>query len=170
MIFSLRTEGRDLRVDIHRSSPGKFEISLAGETFEVDARLLQPGVLSLLIDGQAYRCILDGSGASPDREQAILVDNYRLRFRVEDPRSLRGRKNAGASANGPKAVKAPMPGRVVRTLVAVGDEVSAQQGIIMIEAMKMQNELKSPKAGRVARISVEVGDTVQAGDTLAVVE
>ena len=63
-----------------------------------------------------------------------------------------------------------MPGRVVRVLVAVGDEVAEQQGVVVIEAMKMQNELKSPKAGRVVRVGAVVGETVQPGDVLVVVE
>jgi biotin carboxyl carrier protein len=67
-------------------------------------------------------------------------------------------------------VKAPMPGRVVRVLVEAGQEVEEGQALVVIEAMKMQNELKSPKAGRVARVAVGVGDTVGAGEVLAVVE
>jgi biotin carboxyl carrier protein len=63
-----------------------------------------------------------------------------------------------------------MPGRSVRVLVEAGDEVAEQQAIVVIEAMKMQNELKSPKSGRVTRVAVEVGDTVGAGEVLAVVE
>ncbi|WP_433967151.1 biotin/lipoyl-containing protein [Tunturiibacter gelidiferens] len=67
-------------------------------------------------------------------------------------------------------MKAPMPGRMVRVLVEVGDEVEEGQAVVVIEAMKMQNELKSPKAGRVARIAVAVGDAVGSGDVLVVVE
>ena len=89
---------------------------------------------------------------------------------MEDPRSLKGRKGAGAGVDGPRAVKAPMPGRVVRVLVGVGDEVAEQQGVVVIEAMKMQNELKSPKAGRVVRVAAVVGETVGSGDVLVVVE
>jgi biotin carboxyl carrier protein len=63
-----------------------------------------------------------------------------------------------------------MPGRVVRLLVEVGDEVVEGQGVVVIEAMKMQNELKASKAGRVAKVSVAVGDTVGSGDVLVVVE
>ncbi len=89
---------------------------------------------------------------------------------MDDPRSLQGRRGAGAGAEGPRPVKAPMPGRVVRLLVGVGDEVEEGQGVVVIEAMKMQNELKSPKAGRVVRVGVAVGDTVGSGDVLVVVE
>ncbi|HTZ88891.1 MAG TPA: acetyl-CoA carboxylase biotin carboxyl carrier protein subunit, partial [Alloacidobacterium sp.] len=71
---------------------------------------------------------------------------------------------------GPKPIKASMPGRVVRVLAQQGEDVGAHQGIVVIEAMKMQNEMKSPKAGRVAELRVTVGDTVSAGDVLAVIE
>jgi biotin carboxyl carrier protein len=67
-------------------------------------------------------------------------------------------------------VKAPMPGRVVRVLVEAGEDVAEGQGVVVIEAMKMQNELKSPKAGRVTRVGVAVGDTVGSGDVLVVVD
>ena len=73
-------------------------------------------------------------------------------------------------AAGPISIKAPMPGRVIRLSRAEGDEVEAQQGVIVIEAMKMQNELKAPKAGRVVRILVEVGDAVISGQQLAIIE
>ena len=76
-------------------------------------------------------------------------------FEVVDPRSLQGRRGAGAGTDGPRPVKAPMPGRVVRLLVEVGEDVEEGQGCVVIEAMKMQNELKSPGAGRVVRVGVE---------------
>jgi biotin carboxyl carrier protein len=136
----------------------------------VDVRLLEPGVMSLLIPapedaetgGRQYRCVLDGDG--------VVIDGRRYGFEVKDPRSLQGRRGAGAGTEGPRPVKAPMPGRVVRLLVEVGEDVEEGQGVVVIEAMKMQNELKSPKAGRVVRVGAGVGDTVGSGDVLVVVE
>src|SRR5262249_48708653 len=98
------------------------------------------------------------------------VGGRRFPFTVEDPRSLRGRRGAGEGAAGPRAVKAPMPGRVVRVLVYEGDEVAEHQGVIVIEAMKMQNEVRSPEAGRVVRVAVAVDGTVGSGEVLVVVE
>jgi acetyl/propionyl-CoA carboxylase alpha subunit len=131
-----------------------------GRGIVVDARTLQDGVMSLVVEGRQYRCVLDGDG--------VVIGGGRFAFAVEDPRSLQGRRGAGAE--GPRPVKAPMPGRVVRLLVEAGDEVVEGQGIVVIEAMKMQNELKSPKAGRVVRVAAAVGDTVGSGDVLAIVE
>nr|WP_286676414.1 acetyl-CoA carboxylase biotin carboxyl carrier protein subunit [Paracidobacterium acidisoli] len=93
-----------------------------------------------------------------------------MAYRVEDPRSLRSRRTHGGGTDGPKTLKASMPGRVVRLLAAKGETVRAHQGIVVIEAMKMQNEVKSPKDGRVTEIHVGAGDTVTAGDVLAVIE
>jgi acetyl/propionyl-CoA carboxylase alpha subunit len=141
---------------------GPMDCVVDGRAVAVDARMLQAGVMSLVVDGRQYRCVLDGDG--------VLIGGRRFGFEVEDPRSLQGRRGSGAGVAGPRALKAPMPGRVVRVLVSVGDAVADGQAIMVIEAMKMQNELKSPKAGRVARIAVAVGDTVGAGNVLAVVE
>jgi biotin carboxyl carrier protein len=92
-------------------------------------------------------------------------------FPVEifDPRELRARSSAGAS-QGRQNVAAPMPGKVVRLLVAAGDAVEAGQGLIVVEAMKMQNEMKSPKAGVVVEIKITEGATVSAGEILIVIE
>jgi biotin carboxyl carrier protein len=99
-----------------------------------------------------------------------VIAGRRYEFVVDDPRSLRGRRAKEDGATGPRAVKAPMPGRVVRVLVSEGDEVVEQQGVVVIEAMKMQNELKVPKAGRIAKVAVTVDTTVSAGEVLIIVE
>jgi biotin carboxyl carrier protein len=88
---------------------------------------------------------------------------------VFDPRELRGRRSA-ANNSGPQAVIAPMPGRVIRVLVEPGQEVAADEGLIVVEAMKMQNEMKAPRAGRVAAVKTAAGATVSAGDVLLVIE
>ncbi len=154
-----------------------------GRSFVVEVREVQAGMMSLVVApstgggsgtgereagesglavGRQFRCVLDGD--------AVVVGGRRFEFVVDDPRSLKGRRGVGAGKDGPRPVKAPMPGRVIRVLVGVGDEVAEQQGVVVIEAMKMQNELKSPKAGRVVKVSAVVGETVQQGDVLVVVE
>lgn len=163
MTLWLTLNGKKHRVDLESGAiRGEIAASIDGRAITADAQLLQPGVLSLLIAGRQYRCILDGD--------AVLIEGEHFAVEMEDPRSLRGRRSAGSGMEGPRPVKAPMPGRVVRVLVAVGEDVAEGQGILVIEAMKMQNDLKSPKAGRVARVAVGVDDTVASGDVLAVVE
>lgn len=155
--------GTRRRIDLRSPEAyGLQECLVDGVPLVVDARVLEPGVMSLVIAGRQYRCVLDGD--------AVVVNGQRHAFEVDDPRSLAGRRRAGGGAAGPRPVKSPMPGRVVRVLVAAGDEVAEHQGVVVIEAMKMQNELKAPKAGRVASIAVEVGGTVGAGEVLAVIE
>ena len=171
MTVWLEIGGRQRRVELGAAADGVVECVVDGLSFAVDVVEVQPGVMSLVVleageselqVGRQYRCVLDGD--------AVVVGGRRFEFAVEDPRSLKGRKGGGAGKDGPRAVKAPMPGRVVRVLVEVGDEVEEQQGVVVIEAMKMQNELKSAKAGRVVKVAAVVGETVQQGDVLVVVE
>jgi biotin carboxyl carrier protein len=159
----LEIGGKKRRVELPGAhANGQLECVVDGHTLMVDVRTLQPGVISLLVGERQYRCVLDGD--------AVLIGGRRYAFEVDDPRSLQGRRGAGAGAAGPRPVKAPMPGRVVRVLVNTGDDVVEQQGIVVIEAMKMQNELKALRAGRVLRVAVKDGDTVGAGDVLVTLE
>jgi biotin carboxyl carrier protein len=164
----LEVGGKKVRVELAGTlNEGVMECMVDGRAMRVDVRLLEPGVMSLLIadpdaHGRQYRCVLDGDG--------VVIGGRRYGFEVDDPRSLQGRRGTGAGTDGPRPVKAPMPGRVVRVLVEVGMEVEEGQGVMVIEAMKMQNELKAPKAGRVVRVGVVVGNTVGSGDVLVVVE
>lgn len=163
MTVWLEIDGRKRRVELPSTvTNGAMGCVVDGRAMLADVHLLQPGVMSLVVEGRQYRCVLDGD--------EVLIGGRRFAFEVSDPRSLQGRRGGGVGSVGPRVIKAPMPGRVVRVLVAVGEEVVEQQGVIVIEAMKMQNELKSPKAGRVGRMAFAVGDTVEAGDVLAVVE
>ena len=146
---------------------GQYRASIDGaSSVDVDVHLVKPGVLSLHLAGKAYRCVLEESTEGT----AIHLAGKRHPYRVDDPRSLKSRRSRHAGADGPKSVTAPMPGRVVRVLASLGDTVDAHQSIVVIEAMKMQNELKSPKAGKVVQLRATPGSTVAAGDVLAVVE
>ena len=163
MTVWLDFDGKKVRVELPaESARGAVECVVDGVSVVADVQAVEAGVLSLIVEGRQYRCVLDGD--------AVVIGGRRFPFVVEDPRSLRGRRGAGAGAAGPRAVKAPMPGRVVRVLVAEGDEVAEHQGVVVIEAMKMQNELKAPKAGRVVRVAVAVDGTVGSGEVLVVVE
>jgi biotin carboxyl carrier protein len=147
-------------------TPGEQTVMVDGMALPVEWRMLRPGVLSLVMEGRAFRVVLD----EDPNETAVLIGGERILYQVNDPRSLRARRAHSSGADGPRPIKASMPGRVVRVLAEAGDAIAAQQGIVVIEAMKMQNELKSPKDGKVAEIRVKPGDTVSAGDVLAVVE
>lgn len=167
MILDIVLDGKKRRLEIANRQTGMpTRVTLDGRALDADAVLLQPGILSLLIDGKSYHVILDERHDG----RAVLLDSQRYRYELEDPRSLRARSRHAGGNDGPQPIRAPMPGRVVRVLAQVCDTVEANQGVVVIEAMKMQNELKAPKAGRVAKMNAEVGATVQAGDVLAVIE
>lgn len=167
MNYEIELDGRKHRLSIlSRASEDTWQVLMDGQPCAADARLLEPNILSLLIDGKSFRVLFDSRADAA----AVVVGERRLPYRIDDPRSLRSRANVDAGETGPRSIVAPMPGRIVRVLVAPGVQVEAQQGLIVVEAMKMQNELKAPRAGRVARISVDVGATVQAGDVLLVIE
>jgi biotin carboxyl carrier protein len=149
-------------------------LSVAGTRFEyqreggaaVDrqysAATASEGTWSILIDGRSYAVAILGAGE-------ISVNGRVFHIDVFDPRELRGRRSA-ADSSGPQSVTAPMPGRVIRVLVEPGQTVAADEGLIVVEAMKMQNEMKAPRAGRVAAIKTVAGATVSAGDVLLVIE
>jgi biotin carboxyl carrier protein len=162
----LEIEGRPRKVQLEQNASGAWSAAVDGEPVMADAHLLRPGLLSLILDGRAYRLVLE---ESPD-ETAVHLGARRFGYRLGDPRSLRSRRASQDGADGPKTLKASMPGRVVRVLVEPGEAVKAGQGVLVIEAMKMQNEVKSPKDGKLSRLQVKPGDTVNAGQPLAVVE
>ncbi len=126
---------------------------------------VEPGIYSILVNGRSYETkVVQGA-------DGLYVDiaGHRSVVEVRDPRAL-SRTGRDGLGEGRQIVNAPMPGKIVRVLVAEGDEVEAGAGLIVVEAMKMQNELKAPKAGRVVQLSARVGATVGMGDLLAAIE
>ncbi len=165
MTYDVLIDGKSHRLELNQAE-GAWQCRLDGEEVHVDAVLARPNVISLIIDGNAYEVKRE---LTPT-DTHIWVKSARFAAEVRDPRSLRSRRGKGAGTEGPQKLTAPMPGKIVRVLAATGDAVEAGQGIIVIEAMKMQNELKSPKKGTVGQILVKEGTTVTAGEVLAVVE
>ncbi len=165
MNYPIELNGSKHRLSIEPAADG-YRFQLDGQPYPADAHLLQPNVLSVLIEGKSYRILFD---PRPDGS-AVVLEEHRLPYRVDDPRSLGSRRNVDANDTGARPITASMPGRIVRILVQVDDAIEAQQSLIVVEAMKMQNELKAPRAGTVTRIAVAVGATVQAGQLLLVIE
>jgi biotin carboxyl carrier protein len=135
-----------------------------GETIEREYSLEEagPGAYSVLIEGRRFLVSLPLAGQ-------VSVNGRSLAVEVFDPREMRARTGGGERQGG-ASVSAPMPGKVVRVLVEPGDTVEAGQGLVVVEAMKMQNEMKSPKAGRVAEVRTRAEATVVAGEILMVIE
>ncbi|HEX3681378.1 MAG TPA: biotin/lipoyl-containing protein [Bryobacteraceae bacterium] len=164
MTYDIAIDGKNYRLDLNREESG-WSCRLDGREVEVDAVLARPDVLSLRIGNQAYEVKCERVGG----DLHLWVGSVRFAAEVRDPRSLRGRVRA-VDDHGPKKLTAPMPGKIVRVLVSQGDEVETGAGVLVVEAMKMQNEIKSPKKGTIQKILVSEGAAVNAGDVLAIVE
>jgi biotin carboxyl carrier protein len=153
--LSIRREGTRLAAEIDE------------RRYALEARETGAGIYLLIADGRVYECRVD-------RERSrfnVRIGNHVYSVALADPKRLRGAQGSGAHDDGGSAqVVAPMPGKVVRVLVPVGAQVEAGDGLVVVEAMKMQNEMKSPKVGTVTAIHAEVGATVNAGDVLVIVE
>lgn len=164
MTYGITIDGKNYRLELNRAEGG-WLCRLDGREVEVDAVLARPDVLSLRMGNKAYEVKCERVAG----ETHLWVGSARFAVEVRDPRSLRGRART-LDDRGPKKLTAPMPGKIVRVLVSEGAEVEAGAGVLVVEAMKMQNEIKSPKKGTIQRILVSEGAAVNAGDVLAVVE
>jgi len=141
-----RLDGRAVEMDPVEVTPGTYSILLERRSYEVRVQALQePGVVSVLAGTEEFTA------------------------EVLDPRAWRGRRHGVLEAAGKQQVLSPMPGKVVRVLVKTGEAVEAGQGLLVIEAMKMQNEIRSPKRGIIERLLATEGQAVNAGEVLAVV-
>jgi biotin carboxyl carrier protein len=162
MTYDVAVDGRPARLSVEgtrfRYERGEghnperdFSIEPAGE-----------GTFSVLAAARSYQVTFLSGGE-------ISVNGRLFRVEVFDPRGLRSRER-GSESHGRRKISAPMPGRVIRVLVELNQEVEAGQGLIVVEAMKMQNEMKSPQAGRVVEVKTAPGAAVAAGEVLIVIE
>jgi biotin carboxyl carrier protein len=165
MKLKVRLDGREADLEFDRN--GEACAFLLDGSSQRAASLVEvePGIYSVLLDGRSFEARID------PRDGRLFVEIRGRRFAVDisDPRRGGGRSR-GLHREGRQQVTAPMPGKVIRLLVAEGDEVAAGQGLVVVEAMKMQNEMKAPKAGRVISLPVRDGATVAPGEVLAVIE
>jgi biotin carboxyl carrier protein len=160
MTLTAIIDGRPLPLDLERQGDRWTANGQTASLLEVE-----PGIYSVLLGGRSFEARIERAGET----WAVTIAGQRFAIEIDDPRRL-SRRRAGLNHEGRQPVAAPMPGKVVRVLVAEGDQVEAGQGIAVIEAMKMQNELKSPKSGRVVALTAREGATVNAGETLAAIE
>ena len=171
MTFEIELNGRSRTVSIERAGQDRFRVTLDGAVTLLDAqRSGEFGVSIIFPDGlHETTCVQ----LAPGREHGELLaylGGRSVTVGVNGRRTGRGATDAGATTHGEQKIVAPMPGRVVRVLVAPGDRVEARQPVAVVEAMKMENELRSPKAGRVKDVAVTAGSSVEAGRVLVVIE
>lgn len=143
-----------------------WKIKLDGRAVAADAVEIDVNTLSLLLHGQSYEVRIT---QSPDGVLKLQTRLQEFSAELTDPRAWRGRRHGALEAEGRQQVVAPMPGKVVRLLVKAGEKVEAGQGLLVVEAMKMQNEIRSPKSGIVERLHITEGQPVNAGEVLCVV-
>jgi len=152
-------------IEVVELAEGRYQVSIDGRVRVVDGRPAGDTTLSLLIEHASTEVSVLCRGD----EYAVEANGRLHRLRLLDERAQRRLARAGGPAGSPE-VKAAMPGKVVAVLVEVGATVERGQGLLVIEAMKMENEIAAPRSGRVAEIRVKPGQAVEAGETLAVVE
>jgi len=165
MVYDVTVDGKPHRLELEKADAG-WKCRLDGQELQVDAVVTRPDVLSLLVNGRSYEIKREQTAT----DLHLWVGSTRFGVELRDPRSLRSRRDGTGEERGPKKLIAPMPGKVVRVLVAEKSEVEAGQGIVVVEAMKMQNEIRSPKKGVVQKVLAAAGAHVNAGDVLAIVE
>ena len=160
---NLTINGVEQQIEILAPAPAcRYRLDSVERT--ADVAVPAPGVYSILLDGRSY----DAHVERTPRHLIVTVQGHRFEIEVRDPRRW-SRNSADRHAEGVETIAAPMPGKVVRVLVAPGDAVEAGQGVMVVEAMKMQNEMKAARAGQVLTVAVKEGATVTAGEVLATI-
>jgi biotin carboxyl carrier protein len=152
-------------VELERSANG-WRATMDGQPVEADAVEIAPHTFSVLLHGESHEIRI-----APQHDGTLKVQAGLQEFTAEvvDPRAWSGRRHGALEVEGRQQISAPMPGKVVRVLVSAGDKVEAGQGLFVVEAMKMQNEIRSPKTGTVERLLAKEGQPVNAGDILCFV-
>jgi biotin carboxyl carrier protein len=152
-------------VELDRQGSG-YRVKLDGEPVAANVAQIAPNTISVLLDGQSFEVHV-----TPWHDGTIKLQSGPHEFiaELQDPRAWPGRKQGAAEVEGRQQMVAPMPGKVIRLLVKIGDQVEVGQGLVVVEAMKMQNEIRSSKTGKVERLPVKDGQNVNAGDVLCVV-
>jgi biotin carboxyl carrier protein len=170
MNYEIQLEGlfgkKTHNVELERNTNG-WSVILDGQPVDADAVQISPYIFSILLNGQSHEIRI-----TPESGGKLKLQTRTQEFAAEviDPRSWSGRRHGHLEAEGRQPIVAPMSGKIVRVLVKTGDHVEADQGLLVVEAMKMQNEIRSPKSGIVERVLAKEAQPVTAGEVLAWVE
>src|SRR5260370_745101 len=153
MKFEVRIDGRASIVELARDGD-HWQISIDDRIVDADAVEIAPGIFSILLNGKSYEV-----RATPNPTGVLTLQTAHQEFTAEiiDPRAWRGRRHGALEAEGRQQILAPMPGKIIRVLVQTGEKVEAGQGLLVLEAIKMQNEIRSPKTGTDQRLLVNAG-------------
>lgn len=176
MEYEVEVGGRVRQVTIARTGE-TFAVTVDGHVRHLDVARTGARTLSLLVDSVSSKDVVISVGDTPGH-LTVLLGTIPVALTIHSRADARRRsRNRGdgparerASGTGPQRVTAPMPGKVVRVLVKVGDAVVARQPVVVIEAMKMENELRAPRDGQVTEVRAHEGASVDAGALLIVIE
>jgi len=167
MHVAIEHDGRLHALEVRATSPETFEVRVDGVVVDLHVRRRANGSMSVRLRDGSLHVIDVEKGDRPD-QRVVLVDGHQVVTSLNGRRARAGGASAGVT--GQQRVVAPMPGKVVRVLTEVGAAVEARQSLVVVEAMKMENELSVPRAGRVLEIHVDEGQSVESGRLLVVVE
>ncbi len=146
----------------------RLQVDIDGRKYEIEVHNADDASYVLFHNNQVFDCRVTRQPKSHDRFE-VSLKGHRHSVAIIDPRRLRSDENSDRHHDGLTEISSQMPGKVVRVLVEVGSKVEKGDGLVVVEAMKMQNEMKSPRDGVVVSLSVGAGDTVNAGEVLATV-
>ncbi|HEY2846407.1 MAG TPA: biotin/lipoyl-containing protein [Pyrinomonadaceae bacterium] len=161
MKFNVELDGSPREVELTRDGRN-VTATVDAREYILDASEPEPGVFLLKHEGRVFEAYTTN--------KTVTIAGRTFDTNVIDPKRLRGSGSGDEAEHGHAEIRTAMPGKVVRILQASGDAVTKGEGVIVVEAMKMQNELKAPKDGIIADIKVAEGDTVSAGDVLVVID
>jgi biotin carboxyl carrier protein len=168
--MKLHAEITDRKYAVNIQDEGRRVFAeIDGRRYELEVYESGPDGYLFISQGRVWDCPVEGPAESGKKIEVIVGTNG-YAVTITDPKRLRSATRASVHGNDAARIVASMPGKVVRVLVEVGAKVEAGDGIIVVEAMKMQNEMKSPKAGTVVALNIHAGATVNGGDVLAVIE
>ena len=159
----------DYEVSLDLTS-GAAVADIDGRHYDLEVRELGHGEYLLISGSQIYKCRVDRKRHPTQDVFLVVLRGHEHDVKIIDPKRLRSTQSSGAHHPDVAEIVSPMPGKIVRVLVEPGTHVEAGAGIVVVEAMKMQNEMKAPKAGVVVSVKTEEGAAVTAGDVLAVIE
>ena len=166
MAFIAKLGEHTYTVEIEELGKSFYRVSIDGNEFLVDGKKTGRSSYSLIVDNRSFEVDVDNS----EDEYRVLVDGRNYRVNLMDERRMRVGTQSGSQPEGSQKISVPMPGKVIAVLVSEGDTVDKGQGLVIVEAMKMENEVKTPITGTVKQIRVKAGETVEGGAVLVIVE
>jgi biotin carboxyl carrier protein len=167
MAFIAKLGDQTYTVDIEEVGSSVYRVAVDGDEFLVDGKQTGQNNYSLIINHRSFEVDVDSS----EDEYRVLVDGRSYHIHLVDERRMRlGGFQTGIQLQGRQEVTVPMAGKVIAVLVSEGDRVDKDQGLVIVEAMKMENEVRSPIAAEIKEVRIKAGQSVEAGETLMVVE